>query len=94
MIESADCPEGVNPADVASLNKSLADQIEEALGPFNRWIFCEKHPDITNPSDDELVMYYVKHGGAVGHACRRAEFERQKRAAKKTQEQGVQFVQA
>jgi hypothetical protein len=46
-------------------------QLEEALGPVNRW-YCSEHyhRDITDPN--LLIEYYIKHGGAEQFARRRA----------------------
>ena len=45
-------------------------QVEEALGPVNRW-YCSEHyrREITEPNT--LIEYYIKHGGAEGFAQRR-----------------------
>jgi hypothetical protein len=38
-------------------------QLEEALGPDNRW-FCSQHHGRKVTEPDLLVEYYIKHGGA------------------------------
>jgi hypothetical protein len=45
-------------------------QVEEALGPVNRW-YCSEHyrREITEPNI--LIEYYIKHGGAEHFARRR-----------------------
>ena len=45
-------------------------QLEEALGPVNRWYCSEfyRH-EVTDPN--LLVEYYIKHGGAEQFARRR-----------------------
>jgi len=50
------------------LAKNNREQLEEALGPDNRWFagLCLGHC----PSDDEAVWYYISHGGAEGHRKR------------------------
>ena len=50
--------------------KSLAQkQIDEALGPVNRW-YCSEYfrREITDPN--KLIEYYIRHGGAVDFAKR------------------------
>lgn len=50
-------------------NKS---QIEEALGSTNRYYFWLKHQ--REPvSSNELIIYYIENGGAVGFAKRAKE---------------------
>jgi len=45
------------------LTDYVCKQLEEALGPVNRW-FCSQHygREVTEP--DLLVEYYIRHGGA------------------------------
>jgi hypothetical protein len=45
-------------------------QVEEALGPVNRW-YCSEfyHREITEPNT--LMEYYIKHGGAEHFSRRR-----------------------
>jgi hypothetical protein len=45
-------------------------QLEEALGPVNRW-YCSQHyrREVTEPNT--LLEYYIKHGGAEQFARRR-----------------------
>ena len=53
------------------LKEHLQMQLAEALGPVNRW-YCSQFygREITDP--DELVEYYIKHGGAEAFARRKA----------------------
>ena len=43
-------------------------QIEEALGPDNRWFAGQHlgHP----PTDEEAIWWYINNGGAAGHRAR------------------------
>jgi hypothetical protein len=54
------------------LKEHLQMQLAEALGPVNRW-FCSQcyGREVTDP--DELLEYYIKHGGAEAFARRKAQ---------------------
>ena len=40
-------------------------QIEEALGPTNRWYYGVHYKtNGNNASKDELILFYIEHGGA------------------------------
>ena len=45
------------------LSDYLRKQLEEALGPDNRWL-CAQHHDRIIDEPDLLLEYYIKHGGA------------------------------
>jgi hypothetical protein len=44
-------------------------QLDEALGPDNRYFACQ-HFGREDLTDEELVLYYILHGGAIGHRDR------------------------
>ena len=54
------------------LKEHLQMQLAEALGPVNRW-YCSQFygHEITDP--DELLEYYIKHGGSESFARRKAQ---------------------
>ena len=39
-------------------------QIAESQSATNRWYFSQKHPDIKNPSNAQLLRYFIRNGGA------------------------------
>jgi len=43
--------------------------MREALGEDNRWYFGEKCPGV-EPTDENLMFFYIKNGGASGHRDR------------------------
>ena len=39
-------------------------QIAESQSATNRWYFSQKYPHIKQPSDSQLLRYYIRNGGA------------------------------
>ena len=56
-------------ADWMSFQEYVRMQLEEALGPVNRWYCSQRHGyDVRDP--DKLVEHYVRNGGAESFSRR------------------------
>lgn len=53
-----------------ALERNNQDQIREALGDDNRY-YANRHYG-RDATDEELLFYYISHGGATGHRDRMA----------------------
>jgi len=50
----------------------LNGQLREALGPVNKW-YCSQFYGYEVTSPDQLLAYYIKHGGACQFRQRHAD---------------------
>jgi len=57
---------------LSALGERNAKQLREAVSDDNKWYFgiYHKRPHHNN---DELVLFYIEHGGALGYAKRNAK---------------------
>ena len=60
----------------------------EALSPDNRHFYWEKDKSAPPPTEDQLMEYYIKNGGATGFAKRVKEREEFLRSQAESQAKG------
>jgi hypothetical protein len=73
--KTGDCVDPQPLTEEEKLRRRLDDQKRDALGAVNRGFYGIYHPNY-NPTDDELMEHYIKHGGAIGYAKRLVEWEK------------------
>ena len=57
---------------MAGMSDYLKQQLWEALGPVNKW-YCSQYHGYEVTSPDQLLAYYIKHGGARQFRQRHAD---------------------
>jgi len=53
-----------------SMKEYVRMQLDEAFGPVNRW-YCSEYFGYEVTCQDQLLEYYIKHGGAENFSARR-----------------------